>query len=323
MPFNNIVQNSGLSLGKASNYFVKTAGGSIITCSTSTTIGVVIKADTSQSVNLLEIKDGSNNLLSYIDKNGNFTLNFQNSLRFADSDSSNYVAFKAPTTIASNVTYILPPSDGGTGQVLSTDGSGNLNWISSGSGPAGATGATGSIGFTGATGSTGAIGFTGQTGSTGQTGVGSTGSTGQTGTTGQTGATGQAGSTGATGQTGVGATGATGTTGATGVGFLYSDLFENKDATFDVLSFSDALGVSLFCDYYVINTTHNYYRAGTIVAVWNKNTNIITFTDNSTSDLDGSTSDLYFSMSIVSDNVILTSNIDNDIWSLKISYKIL
>jgi len=237
MPFNNIVQNSGLSLVKAKNYFVKTAGGSIITCSTSTTIGVVIKADTSQSANLLEIKDGSNNLLSYIDKNGNFTLNSQNSLRFADSDSSNYVAFKAPTTVVSNVTYTLPSSDGAVGQVLSTDGNGNLNWISS--------------------------------------------------------------------------------------GISYSDLFENKDATFDVLSFSDALGVSLFCDYYVINTTYNYYRAGTIVAVWNKNTNTVTLTDNSTNDLDGSTSDLYFSMSIVSDNVILTSNIDNYIWSLKISYKIL
>jgi hypothetical protein len=237
MPFNNIVQNSGLSLVKAKNYFVKTAGGSIITCSTSTTIGVVIKADTSQSANLLEIKDGSNNLLSYIDKNGNFTLNSQNSLRFADADSSNYVAFKAPTTVVSNVTYTLPPSDGTVGQVLSTDGNGNLNWISS--------------------------------------------------------------------------------------GISYSDSFENKNATFDVLSFSDTLGVSLFCDYYVINTTYNYYRAGTIVAVWNKNTNIVTLTDNSTNDLDGSTSDLYFSMSIVSDNVILTSNIDNDIWSLRISYKIL
>ena len=237
MPFNNIVQNSGLSLVKAKNYFVKTAGGSIITCSTSITIGVVIKADASQSANLLEIKDGSNNLLSYIDKDGNLTLNSQNTLRFADSDSSNYVAFKAPTTVSSDVTYTLPPSDGGTGQVLSTDGNGNLNWISS--------------------------------------------------------------------------------------GISYSDLFENKDATFDVLSFSDTLGVSLFCDYYVINTTHDYYRAGTIVAVWNKNTNTVTFTDNSTNDLDGSTSDLSFSMSIVSDNVILTSNIDSDVWSLKISYKIL
>jgi hypothetical protein len=142
-----------------------------------------------------------------------------------------------------------------------------------------------------------------------------------TGTTGQTGATGETGTTGQTGATGE--TGATGSTGATGVGLLYSNLFEDKDATFDVLSFSDTIGVSLFCDYYIINNTYDSYRAGTIVAVWNKNLNIITFTDNSTNDLNGSTSDLYFSMSIVDNDVILTSNITNDSWSLKVSYKIL
>jgi hypothetical protein len=201
----------------------------------------------------------------------------------------------------------------------------------------GATGETGVVGYTGSTGQTGATGFTGETGSTGFTGqtgaTGFTGFTGQTGSTGFTGFTGQTGSTGFTGFTGqtgstgftgaTGETGATGSTGATGVGLLYSNLFEDKDATFDVLSFSDTIGVSLFCDYYIINNTYDSYRAGTIVAVWNKNLNIITFTDNSTNDLNGSTSDLYFSMSIVDDDVILTSNITNDSWSLKISYKIL
>ena len=192
----------------------------------------------------------------------------------------------------------------------------------------GETGATGQTGTTGQTGFTGFTGFTGETGSTGQTGAtGFTGFTGQTGATGFTGFTGQTGATGFTGFTGqtgaTGETGATGSTGATGVGLLYSNLFEDKDATFDVLSFSDTIGVSLFCDYYIINNTYDSYRAGTIVAVWNKNLNIITFTDNSTNDLNGSTSDLYFSMSIVSNNVILTSNITNDSWSLKVSYKIL
>ena len=238
-------------------------------------------------------------------------------------------------------TLVASQSSTGTGRIIiTTTGSetytmrafastGAFNSLNDSNGTTGLTYVQMTGGYIGSTGATGVIGQTGSTGATGQTGVGSTGATGATGAIGQTGATG---STGATGQTGVGSTGATGSTGqtgttgqtgATGVGFLYSDLFENKDATFDVISFSDALGVSLFCDYYVINTTHNYYRAGTIVAVWNKNTNIVTLTDNSTNDLDGSTSDLYFSMSIVSDNVILTSNIDNDIWSLKISYKIL
>ena len=56
------------------------------------------------------------------------TLNAQSDLRFADSDSSNYVAFQAPATISSNVTWTLPAADGSSGQVLSTNASGTLSW---------------------------------------------------------------------------------------------------------------------------------------------------------------------------------------------------
>jgi hypothetical protein len=49
-------------------------------------------------------------------------------LRFADADSSNYVAFKAPTTVATNVTWTLPATDGTSGQALATNGSGTLSW---------------------------------------------------------------------------------------------------------------------------------------------------------------------------------------------------
>jgi hypothetical protein len=65
---------------------------------------------------------------------GNVTLNAQSDLRFADSDSSNWVAFEAPATIASNITWTLPSADGTTGQVLSTDGSGTLSWATAGGG---------------------------------------------------------------------------------------------------------------------------------------------------------------------------------------------
>jgi hypothetical protein len=58
------------------------------------------------------------------------TLNAQSDLRFADSDSSNWVAFQAPATIASNVTWTLPATDGTSAQVLSTNGSGTLSWAS-------------------------------------------------------------------------------------------------------------------------------------------------------------------------------------------------
>ena len=60
------------------------------------------------------------------------TLNAQGDVRFADSDSSNYVAFQGASTIASNVTWTLPSVDGTSGQVLSTDGSGTLSWATAG-----------------------------------------------------------------------------------------------------------------------------------------------------------------------------------------------
>jgi hypothetical protein len=60
--------------------------------------------------------------------NGNVTLNAQADLRFADADSSNWVAFQAPTTVASNITWTLPAADGTSAQVLQTNGSGTLSW---------------------------------------------------------------------------------------------------------------------------------------------------------------------------------------------------
>jgi len=56
-------------------------------------------------------------------------LNAQSELRLADSDSSNYVAFRSAATVASNVTWTLPAADGTGGYVLSTNGSGTLSWL--------------------------------------------------------------------------------------------------------------------------------------------------------------------------------------------------
>lgn len=68
---------------------------------------------------------------------GDVTLNAQSDLRFADSDSSNWVAFQAPATIASNVTWTLPSTDGTNGQVLSTNGTGTLSWATASGGTPG------------------------------------------------------------------------------------------------------------------------------------------------------------------------------------------
>lgn len=49
-------------------------------------------------------------------------------MRFYDSDSSNYVAFRSPNSVSSDVTWTLPSSDGANGHVLSTNASGVLSW---------------------------------------------------------------------------------------------------------------------------------------------------------------------------------------------------
>ena len=71
---------------------------------------------------------------------GDITLNAQSDLRFADSDSSHYIAIQAPSTVAANVTLTLPAADGTNGQVISTNGSGTLSWASAATGDVTLTG---------------------------------------------------------------------------------------------------------------------------------------------------------------------------------------
>jgi hypothetical protein len=71
-------------------------------------------------------ESGTQNLIT----TGNITLNAQADLRFGDSDSSHWVAFQAPATVSSNLTWTLPSNDGANGQLLKTNGSGTLSWAS-------------------------------------------------------------------------------------------------------------------------------------------------------------------------------------------------
>jgi hypothetical protein len=64
----------------------------------------------------------------FFDADG-ITLQLQNNLRFADSDSSHYIALRAPATVSSNVTLTLPATDTPvSGYALVSDGSGTLSW---------------------------------------------------------------------------------------------------------------------------------------------------------------------------------------------------
>jgi hypothetical protein len=77
---------------------------------------------------------GNNVLSASPTLTGDVTLNAQGDLRFADADSSNWVAFQAPATVAANVTWTLPATDGTSAQVLSTNGSGTLSWATASGG---------------------------------------------------------------------------------------------------------------------------------------------------------------------------------------------
>jgi len=55
-------------------------------------------------------------------------------LKFYDSDSSNYIALRAASTVATDYVFTLPNADGTSGQVLQTDGAGNLSFAAAGAG---------------------------------------------------------------------------------------------------------------------------------------------------------------------------------------------
>ena len=61
----------------------------------------------------------------------NLILDNQKEIRFRETtaNGTNYVALKAPASVSADLTFTLPATDGTTGQVLSTNGSGVLSFI--------------------------------------------------------------------------------------------------------------------------------------------------------------------------------------------------
>lgn len=60
--------------------------------------------------------------------NAPIQLNAQNSLRLGDGDSAEYVGLGAPSSVTTSYTLTLPATDGSSGNVLITNGSGTLSW---------------------------------------------------------------------------------------------------------------------------------------------------------------------------------------------------
>jgi len=71
-------------------------------------------------------------------------LRARSTLRLYTSTNSNYVAIQGPDS-SSDVTYVLPGTDGAAGQFLRTNGSGTLSWATAGGGEGGGATSPGGV----------------------------------------------------------------------------------------------------------------------------------------------------------------------------------
>ena len=111
------VEDKNITLGKVSTPTDTTADGG----------GITLKGGTDKTFNWVNSTDSWTS-------SEHITANAQKEMRYADADSSNYVGFKAPATVSSNVVWTLPNQDAAVnGYVLASDGSGNLSWVDAGS----------------------------------------------------------------------------------------------------------------------------------------------------------------------------------------------
>lgn len=86
----------------------------------------------------------TNPVLSVVGNSSNAALSFQGkgtgafnflstastpaTVRFGQTNGSNYIGLKAPTTVASNIDFTLPDTDGSSGDYLKTNGTAGLGW---------------------------------------------------------------------------------------------------------------------------------------------------------------------------------------------------
>jgi hypothetical protein len=98
--------------------------------------------DTTADGGGITLKGATDKTFNWVDATDSWTssehlfLSATKELRLADTDSTHYVGFKSPGTVTENKIWVLPAADGTAGQALSTDGSGNLSWATSGGGAA-------------------------------------------------------------------------------------------------------------------------------------------------------------------------------------------
>lgn len=103
-----------------------TAAEGLILTGQGSTNDVTIKNDADGDV--IAIPTGGTD----VNFHGNVNILAEGDLRLQDNSGGQYIALQAPATVASNVTLTFPATDGDADQVLSTNGSGVLDWVTSG-----------------------------------------------------------------------------------------------------------------------------------------------------------------------------------------------
>ena len=131
--------------GNPGSNTVNTVGGKT-SSQISTSVDDTLAATTSATANTLVRRDSSGNVLaaglSAVTANLNYVDIYKPS-------SSFNIRLQAPTSLSSNYILNLPSASGTTGQVLSTDGAGNLSWINPSTGSVVSVSATAPLASTG------------------------------------------------------------------------------------------------------------------------------------------------------------------------------
>jgi hypothetical protein len=131
---------SGVIVNADINASAAIAGSKIVAATTSVVGAVQLSDSTSTTSSILAatptaVKAANDLAAAALPKaggtlTGDVILDNQVDARFreATANGTNYVGFQAPATIAADVLWTLPATDGTSAQVLSTNGSGTLSW---------------------------------------------------------------------------------------------------------------------------------------------------------------------------------------------------
>lgn len=124
---------STISAGTTSGTALVSSGdttGELVFKTNGTTTALTLGTDQSATFAGNVVVSGSIAVPSPFAITGNSTAGAEIRLPEDTDNGSNYVAIKAPDSLASNLTFTLPSTDGTTGQLLQTNGSGTLSFTS-------------------------------------------------------------------------------------------------------------------------------------------------------------------------------------------------